>query len=68
MRKTAQDYEEEGRRFYRLAGEHNTARVLELAKVLGQLHEKFYLAKKPLNYVSGNLLRFKKQKLFPRLS
>jgi len=68
LRKSAEEYEEEGRRFYKLAGEHKTASILELAEVLWQLHEKFNLAKKPLNYISENLLQFKKQKLFPSLS
>ena len=66
-RKSAEDYEEEGRRFYKLAGEHRDAGVLELTGVLWQLHDKFNLAKKPLNYISGNLLLFRKQKLFPLL-
>ena len=65
LRKSAGEYEEEGRRFYRLAGEHEDARVLELTSVLWQLHEKFNLAKKPLNYISEHFLQFKKQKLFP---
>ena len=66
--RSAEDYEEEGRRFYRLAGEHKNARILELSEVLWHLHEKFYLAKKPLNYISENFLQFKKHKLFPSLS
>ena len=68
LSRSADDYEEEGRRFYKLAGEHKNAGTLELTEVLWQLYEKFYLAKKPLNYVSENLLQFKKQKLFPSLS
>lgn len=68
LRRSAEDYEEEGRRFYKLAGEHKNARILELTEVLWQLHEKFNLAKKPLNYISENFLQFKKQKLCPSLS
>jgi len=68
LRRSAEDYEEEGRRFYRLAGEHKDAESLELTEVLWQLHQKFNLAKKPLNYISENFLQFKKQKLFPLLS
>jgi len=64
LRRSAEDYEVEGRRFYKLAGEHKNARMLELAEVLGQLHEKFSLAKKPLNYISSNFVQFRKQKLF----
>ena len=64
-RKSAEDYEEEGRRFYKLAGEHKNARILELAEVFWQLNEKFNLAKKPLNHISENMLSFRKQRLFP---
>jgi len=65
FKKSAADYEEQGRRFYRLAGEHKSARILDLTEVLWQLHQKFNLAKKPLNYISENLLQFRKQRLFP---
>ena len=65
LRRSVEDYEEEGRRFYKLAGEHKDARVLKLSEVLWQLHERFSLAKKPLNFISENFLHFKKQKLFP---
>jgi hypothetical protein len=65
LRRSAEDYEEEGKRFYRLAGEHESARVLELDGVLWQLHSKFNLAKKPLNYISERFLQFHRQELFP---
>jgi len=65
LRKSAEEYEEEGRRFYKLAGEHENARMLELDNVLWQLHSKFNLAKKPLNYISERYLQFQKQRLFP---
>jgi len=68
LRRSAEDYEEEGRRFYKLAGEHRDAAVLDLAEVLNQLHEKFYLAKKPLNFISEHFLQFRKEKLFPSSS
>jgi len=68
LKRSAEDYEEEGRRFYKLAGEHEDAVVLDLAKVLRQLHEGFNLAKKPLNYISAHFLQFRKEKLFPSLS
>jgi len=67
-RRSVEDYEEEGRRFYKLAGGHRDARVLKLSEVLWQLHERFGLAKKPLNFISDNFLHFKKQKLFPSVS
>ncbi len=68
LRRSAEDYEEEGRRFYRLAGEHSDARLLHLTEIFLQLQEKFNLAKKPLNYISENFLRFKRGKLFPSVS
>jgi len=68
LRRSAEDYEEEGRRFYKLAGEHRDATILDLAEVFYQLHEKFYLAKKPLNFISEHFLQFRKEKLFSSLS
>ena len=56
LRRSAEDYEEEGRRFYKLAGEYRDATILDLAEVLRQFHDKFYLAKKPLNYISEHFL------------
>ena len=68
LRRSAEDYEEEGRRFYKLAGEHRDAAILDLAEVMWQLHEKFHVAKKPLNYISEHLIQFRKRRLFPSLS
>ena len=68
LRRSAEDYEEEGKRFYKLAGEHKDATVLNLAEVLHKFHEKFCLAKKPLNFISEHFLQFRKEKLFPSLS
>jgi len=66
--RSAEAYEEEGRRFYRLAQEHRDARVLNLAEVLGQLHERFNLARKAINYISDNFLQLEKRRLFPYVS
>jgi len=65
LNRTAADYEEDGKRFYQLALEHRNSTVLELNGVFEQLREKFRLAQKPLNYVSENFLRLRKQKIFP---
>jgi len=65
LRRSAEDYQEEGRRFYKLAGEHRDATVLDLAEVMWQLYEKFNIAKKPLNYISEHFILFRKAKLFP---
>jgi len=59
------DYEELGRRFYKLAAEHQDARLLELSGVFYELEEKFTIAKKPLNYISGNFIQLNKDRLFP---
>lgn len=67
-RRSIEDYEEEGKRFYKLAGNHGDAIILELTDILHQLHDKFNLAKKPLNYISAHLLQFNRDKLFPSLS
>ncbi len=57
-------FEEEGRRFYKLAAEHRTARALELAEIFQALHERFYEAKKPLNLIAEQYLQHKKEKCF----
>ena len=65
MRRSAEDYEKEGRRFYRMAAEHPTAEMLELAEVFGLLGEYFHAAAKPLNFISEHYLHYQKHKLFP---
>ena len=68
MRRSAQEYAEEGRRFYKLAAEHQDSSKTGSTGVLLRLHEQFDLAKKPLNYISESLIQFKKVKLFPSSS
>ncbi|UCC16531.1 MAG: hypothetical protein JSU58_09210, partial [Dehalococcoidales bacterium] len=68
MRRSAHEYAEEGRRFYKLAAEHGDSSKGGLTKALWLLHEQFDLAKKPLNYISENMIQFKKVKLFPSSS
>lgn len=68
LRRTAEEYEEEGRLFYRLAGKHKDADVTKLSEVFQQLCESFDLARKPLNYISEHYLYFYKQRLFPNIS
>ncbi|MFX1266028.1 MAG: hypothetical protein ACFFH0_11650 [Promethearchaeota archaeon] len=63
-RRSIEDYEEEGRRFYKLAGNHDDAAILHLNDVLNNLHDKFNLAKKPLNHISAYILQFRRDKLF----
>ena len=68
FRRSLEDYEKEGRLFYRLAAQHQDAEILGLTEVLLQMHDRFALAKKPLNYISANYLKFNKGKLFPTLT
>lgn len=60
-RRAASDYEKEGRRFYRLAGEHSSARITEMAEVFGLLHDQFTMAKKPLHFISTHYLHHHQQ-------
>lgn len=60
----AQEYEEEGRRFYRLAAEHSLLRGSEESEVMWLLGEKFNIARKPLNIISDRYLHNLRQKLF----
>lgn len=58
------DYEEEGRRFYRLAARHASIKGSELAGVLSLLGENFNAARKALTFTSHHYLRYQRQKLF----
>ncbi len=60
----ADDYEKEGRKFYRLAAEHPSARELDLSEVFWTLHEDFTKAKKPLNFIAEHYLRYKRYRFF----
>jgi hypothetical protein len=59
-----EDYEAHGRTFYRLAAEHEQARVQELDDVLQALAEHFILAEKPLSYLANRYLGFARHRLF----
>lgn len=56
IRRNTGDYEALGQRFYALAAEHRLARIQGLRTVLQLLAENFYLAKKPLNFMSERYL------------
>jgi hypothetical protein len=58
-------YDEEGRRYYRLAAEHRAARDLDLSDVLHALHEHFKEAKKPLSFMAEHYLPALKTPVFP---
>ena len=58
-RVSPQDYEREGRRFYRMAAKHRAALDLELSEVFWSLHEHFAKAKKPLTFIAEHYLTYK---------
>ena len=64
MRRSLEDYEVEGRRFYGLAEKHPTARVMNLTGVFGLLRERFAEARKPLTFIASQYLHSHKHQLF----
>ena len=64
LRISPADYETEGRKFYRLAAEHQSARELDLSGVFWALHGNFQKAKKPLNFIAEHYLHYRRHKLF----
>ena len=64
FRRSLEDYESEGRRFYGLAEEHPTARALRLSDVFGLLRQQFTSARKPLIFIAANYLHSHKHHLF----
>ena len=64
LRISPEEYEEEGRKFYRLAAEHPSAKEMDLSAVFWALHEKFQAAKKPLNFIADHYLHYKKHMVF----
>jgi hypothetical protein len=63
-RMSVEDYEKEGRKFYKLAAEHPSARELDLSEIFWSLHEDFQKAKKPLNFIAEHYLRYKRYRFF----
>ncbi len=64
LRRTIEEYEREGRRFYGLAQDHPAARALELSAVFATLREDFTSARKPLTFVATRFLHAQKRRLF----
>jgi len=64
VRISPEEYETEGKRFYKLAAEQPSAKELDLAEVFQALHENFQKAKKPLNFVAEFYLQYRRHKLF----
>jgi hypothetical protein len=63
-RRTLEEYEEEGRRFYRLAARHEAARRLGLDRILDALADTFPLARKPLNVLAAEYIHTSRMVLF----
>lgn len=59
-RRTPEEYEEEGRKYYKLASLHPMARGRELSEVFGLLHEGFHLARKPLHLIAGKYIHYER--------
>ncbi len=59
-----EEYEKEGKKFYKLAAEHPSARELDLSPVFETLHDQFPKARKPLNFLAEHYLQYTRQKLF----
>jgi len=64
VRISPEEYEKEGRKFYKLAAEHQSAKELDLSEIFWTLHEDFPKAKKPLNFIAEHYLQYKKHKFF----
>lgn len=64
VRISLEDYEKEGRKFYRLAAEHESAKEMDLSDVFWVLHGHFQQAKKPLNFIAEHYLKYKIHRFF----
>jgi hypothetical protein len=64
LRISPEEYEQEGRKFYKMAAEHPSAQELDLSEVFWALHDNFPKAKKPLKFVADHYLHYKKQQVF----
>lgn len=63
-RRSAEDYAEEGRRFYKLAAEHPAAASLEVSRVFRLFHESFPAARKPLAFIADHYIHHQRHSLF----
>jgi hypothetical protein len=64
LRISPEHYEKEGRRFYKLAAEHHTARELSLSGVFWTLHGDFQKARKPLKFIADHYLSYQRKRVF----
>ena len=66
-RRSMEDYEWEGKRFYSLAESHPGARLAGLSGVFGVLREQFIYARKPLIFIASQYLHSSRANLFGNL-
>jgi hypothetical protein len=64
IRRDVEDYESEGRRFYRLAAEHPAAESLELSPLFQLLCDHFYTASKPLGFIADHYMHYQTAEMF----
>lgn len=62
--RSAEEYETDGRKFYKLASEHEKAHLLDLAGIFTELSENFNLARRCLDFITQQYLHFTKHKFF----
>ncbi len=63
-RRTAEEYAEVGRRHYGTAMEHPTAHVAGLAEPMKLLRDNFAVARKALNFIAEQYLRYSRTRVF----
>ncbi len=59
-----EEYEKEGKKFYRLAATHKYAKHTIWKEIFWDFYENFQKAKKPLNFIADNYLRYTRQNIF----
>jgi len=64
VRISPEQYQEEGRKFYKLAAEHQSAKELDLSEIFWTLHGNFERAKKPLNFIAEHYFHHKRHNFF----
>jgi len=64
LRRSLEDYEENGKRYYALAERHPTAQLLDLSEVFALLRQNFTSARKPLSFIAAHYLHSQKHSLF----
>ncbi len=63
-RRSLEDYEEDGRKFYQMAAELPAAHHIELSEIFHLLYGNFRAAQKPLNFMAEHYLHFHRSNLF----